>query len=309
MSISEVPGGKPMGIKNIGIIANIYKDQAIETARVLKGWIEERGLNVYLEKDIAERLASGQEQGRLPGYDMDSLAERCDMIVVFGGDGTLLMAARYLRKYEVPLLGVNLGGFGYLTVVNLSEMCSDIEKIIQGDYRIEKRMMLDIFIFRGGKPIEEHSVLNDAVVSRGNLRRLVEIETRVDDQYLTTYKADGLIISTPTGSTAYSLSAGGPIIFPQLDSMILNPICSHPLTTRPVILPGWSVVSLFARMRERGATLTLDGQVSLTLEQGDRIGIKRSVYRASLIDSPHRDYLEILRTKLGWGGLPGAVPS
>ncbi len=296
-----------MAIKNIGIIANIYKEKAIETARVLKGWAEGRGLGVYLEKDIAEKLAS--EKGGAEGCDMDRLAECSDMIVVFGGDGTLLMAARCLKKYEVPLLGVNLGGFGYLTVVNLSEMCSDIEKIIQGDYRIEKRMMLDVAVLRGGKPVAEHTVLNDAVVSRGNLRRLVEIETRVNDQYLTTYKADGLIISTPTGSTAYSLSAGGPIIFPQVDSMILNPICPHTLTNRPVILPGWSVVGLFARMREGGANLTLDGQISLTLEKDDSIEIKRSVYRAALIDSPHRDYLEILRTKLGWGGLPGAAKS
>ena len=186
-----------MSIRNIGILANIHKEKATEYARILKGWIEERGLGVYLETDVAERM------GESGGRSLEQLAKVVDMLVVFGGDGTLLLAARSLRKFNVPLLGINLGGFGFLTVVNLKEMLSDIEKIIEGDYRIEKRMMLDITVNRKGEQLSEHTVLNDAVISRGNLRRLVELETSVDDRYLTTYKADGLIISTPTGSTAY----------------------------------------------------------------------------------------------------------
>lgn len=284
-----------MSIRRIGIVANIHKKRAAEYARILKAWIEERGLAVYLEKDTAVTL------GIPEGFSMERLAELSDMIVAFGGDGTLLRAARDLRRHDVPLLGVNLGGFGYLTVVNLQEMCSDMEKILQGDYRIEKRMMLDVCITRGGRRISEFTVLNDAVISRGNSRRMIKMETRVDQAYLTTYRADGLIISTPTGSTAYSLAAGGPIILPQLESIILNPICPHTLTNRPVILPHGSVVSVTAQIREGEATLTLDGQVVLTLDPDDVIEVKRSKYITALIDSPNRNHYEILRTKLGWG--------
>lgn len=285
-----------MSIRRIGIVANIHKTRAAEYALILKTWIEERGSAVYLEKDTAEAL------GVPEGFAMERLAELSDMIVAFGGDGTLLRAARDLRGHDVPLLGVNLGGFGYLTVVNLQEMCSDMEKILRGDYRIEKRMMLDVCVTRGGRQIREFTVLNDAVISRGNSRRMIKMETRVDQAYLTTYRADGLIISTPTGSTAYSLAAGGPIVLPQLDSIILNPICPHTLTNRPVILPGGSVVSVTAQIREGEPTLTLDGQVVLALDPEDVVEVKRSGYVTTLIDSPNRSHYEILRTKLGWGG-------
>jgi NAD+ kinase len=289
-----------MSITKIGIIANIQKEKAAEYARFLKEWLEDRGLQVFLEKDIASRLGVDK------GCSMDELAGYSEMIVVFGGDGTLLLAARCLKAHNVPLLGVNLGGFGYLTVVSRNEMCSDIEKILQGDYRIEQRMMLDVTVTTKEGEVNEHTVLNDAVITRGNIRRLVEIETHVDKKYLTTYKADGLIISTPTGSTAYSLSAGGPIIFPQLDSIILSPICPHTLTNRPVILPGGAMVTISAYMREGWATLTLDGQILISLRPDDIVEVKRSKYLTTLIDSPHRDYMEILRTKLGWGGAANA---
>jgi NAD+ kinase len=285
-----------VSIKTIGIIANIYKEKSAQYARLLKNWIEERGLDVYLDEEIAAEL------GESGGCGTDRLAELSDVIVVFGGDGTLLQAARNLRAYEVPLLGVNLGGFGYLTSVNLQEMCSDMEKILQGDYRIEQRMMLDVGVIRNGRQLSEHTVLNDAVISRGNSRRMINMETRVDRAYLTTYRADGLIISTPTGSTAYSLAAGGPIMFPQLESIILNPICPHTLTNRPVILPGASVVFISTKVREGEAMLTLDGQVLLSLGPDDVVEVKRSKYTTALIDSPRRNYFEILRTKLGWGG-------
>ena len=287
-----------MPIRTIGIVANIRKEKAVEYANILKAWIEGRGLSVYFDQNTAIKL------GAANGYSMEQLAEAADMIVVFGGDGTFLHAARSFRKYDVPLLGINLGGFGYLTVVNLSEMYSDLEKILEGDYRIEKRMMLDVTVMKNGTELSEYTVLNDAVITRDNLRRLVDVEAHVDDRYLTTYRADGLIISTPTGSTAYSLSAGGPIIFPELDSIILNPICPHTLTNRPVILPGNSIVTLSAVARDSEATLTLDGQVSLFIDSAMIVEIKRSKYVTTLIDSPHRDYLEILRTKLGWGGAP-----
>jgi NAD+ kinase len=284
-------------IRKIGIIANVYKEKSVEYARELRDWLRQRGLEVVFEKGVADKT------GETGIYTKETLAAMVDMVVVFGGDGTLLMAARSLREFSVPILGVNLGGFGFLTVVNLQEMFSDLEMILQGNCRIEKRMMLDASVSRDDRLIAEYTVLNDAVISRGSLCRLLDMETLVDDQYMTTYKADGLIVSTPTGSTAYSLSAGGPIVMPQLDSIIVNPICPHTLTNRPVILPQDATVKISSWTREGYATLTLDGQISCQLEPTDLVTVRKSRYYTNLIMSPHRDYLEILRTKLGWGGL------
>jgi NAD+ kinase len=227
-----------------------------------------------------------------------------DLIVVFGGDGTILRTARLVRDRDVPIVGINLGVFGYLTEVNLDEMYSAMEVILAGDFHVEKRMMLDVEIQGGEEPHREGTVLNDVVINRKNLSRIVELETMVDGRYLTTFKADGLIVATPTGSTAYSMAAGGPIVFPEMNSIIINPICPHTLTNRPVILPGNAVIRVMLTTMEHGATVTLDGQVSFTVRYGESITIRKSRYITRLVSSPHRDYLEILRTKLGWGGSP-----
>jgi NAD+ kinase len=285
-------------IKSIGIIANVEKEKAVEYTAQLKGWAIRRGLEVYLEAKIAAKM------GEKERYERHELAARVDMAIVFGGDGTLLMAARSLREYDVPILGVNLGGFGYLTVVNLNEMYTALETILAGECRVEKRMMLDASVARNGKEVSENTVLNDVVINQGTLSRLADLETFVDGGYLTTYRADGLIVSTPTGSTAYSLSAGGPIVFPQLDSIIVNPICPHTLTNRPVILPDTATIKITSWVETEGATLTYDGQVFFVMEKGDVVTVKKSKYCTKLIVSPHRDYMEILRSKLGWGGRP-----
>ena len=290
-----------MNIKKIGIIANVEKEKAAEYASRLKEWILDKGLEVFLEKEIAGKL------GESTGLEGKKLASLVDLIVVFGGDGTLLRAARLVREFDVPILGINLGTFGFLTEVNLNEMVSALEIIFNGDYQSEKRMMLDVAIIRNQECINEGTVLNDVVINRGNLSRIIELKTLVDNRYLTTLNADGLIISTPTGSTAYSLSAGGPIVFPGLSSIIVTPICPHTLTNRPVILPEDVTIKVVLWTKEKGATLTLDGQVSFTLKSCDTIIIKKSGYFTNLIVSPHRGYLEILRTKLGWGGLPSGA--
>ncbi|HOD34697.1 MAG TPA: NAD(+)/NADH kinase [Syntrophales bacterium] len=287
-----------MEIRRIGIIANIRKEKAPELIIRLKEWAKGRGVEVVLEREIAKRMA---EPG---GVDREDIGSRVDMIVAFGGDGTLLMAARSVRKFNVPILGINLGAFGYLTVFNLNEMIDALEMIYRGDYRTEKRMMLDVEVHSGDRTIEDGSVLNDVVINRGNLSRMVDLEVIVDDRYLTTYKADGLIVSTPTGSTAYSLSAGGPIVFPMLHSIIINPICPHTLTNRPVMLPENAGIRVVLWSKGMGATATLDGQLSYDLRSGDSIVIRKSKYVTNLVTSPRRDYLQILRSKLGWGGSP-----
>jgi NAD+ kinase len=285
-----------MVIKNVGIIANIAKEKSPEHTAALREWMLKRGLEVYLEEGIAAKI------GCLPGVEKRKLWTLVDLIVVFGGDGTILRTARLVRERDVPIVGINLGGFGYLTEVNLSEMYSAMELILAGDFQVEKRMMLDVEIQEGEEPFREGTVLNDVVISRGNLSRIVELETTVDGRYMTTFKADGLIIATPTGSTAYSLAAGGPIIFPELNSILINPICPHTLTNRPVILPESAIIRVTLCTPEQGATVTLDGQVSFTVKYGDSVTIRKSRYITTLVSSPHRGYLEILRTKLGWGG-------
>ena len=183
-------------------------------------------------------------------------------------------------------------------------MFSALEQIIKGDFQTEKRMMLDITIHLGEETIRQESILNDVVITRGNLSRILDLETTINGGYLTTFRADGIIVSTPTGSTAYSLSAGGPIVFPEEDSFIINPICAHTLTNRPIVIPDSAQIKVILWSKEEGATLTLDGQVSYTMRSGDSMIIKKSRYVTNLVSSPHRDYMEILRTKLGWGGSP-----
>lgn len=281
-----------MNIKRVGIVANSDKEKAAEYSLRLGKWLSDRGLDVFFEEEIAGKL-------NVPGVSRNDLASAVDMIVVFGGDGTLLMAAHIVMGSDVPVLGINLGEFGFMTVVNLNEMLGTMEMILKGECGISRRMMLSVSV-EGA----EYPVLNDVVINRGNLSRMVNLETFVDGKYLSTFKADGLIVSTPTGSTAYSLSSGGPIILPELDSIIINPICPHTLTKRPIVLPPDSVIEVIVWTKKGEAFVTLDGQDLFVLKSGDRVGIRKSKNHINLVESPHRDYLEILRTKLGWGELP-----
>jgi NAD+ kinase len=290
-----------MSIKKIGIIANIAKESSFDDVLRFAKWLLKQGIESYFEEEIARKISGNM------GIDINNLASQADLLVVFGGDGTILRTARAVKEFHVPIVGINLGGFGYLTEINLNEMYTAFDFILSGDYQTETRMMLDVELNHDNGTSIEGTVLNDVVINRGNLSRIVQLETMVDDRYLTTFKADGLIVSTPTGSTAYSLSAGGPIVFPQQDSIIMNPICPHTLTNRPLILPEGSKIKIVLWTKEHGATITLDGQVSFTLVSGEAMTIKKSKHATTLVSSPHRDYLEILRTKLGWGMLPAAA--
>jgi NAD+ kinase len=289
-----------MEIKRIGIIGNANKSHVVENIERLSDWAKEKNLEVLLEKEVAVKLGA-------KGYHGDEIGNRVDLAVTMGGDGTLLQAARLMRKCAVPILGVNMGTFGYLTVINLNEMFDALEGVLAGDYQTEERMMLDVTVQDDRGESFECSVLNDVVINRGNYSRMVDLETIVDGRYLTTYRADGLIISTPTGSTAYSLSAGGPIVFPVSNTIILNPICPHTLTNRPVILPETAVLKVMLWTREAGAIMSCDGQVTYNLKPGDAISVSKSDCVTNLIVSSRRDYLQILRSKLGWGGSPTAT--
>jgi NAD+ kinase len=289
---------KMMKIKKIGIVANIEKEKIADHVKSLKEWLEGKGVEVFLEMEISRKVANSV------GFKWKELAKKSEMIVALGGDGTMLRTAHYLAGHRVPVLGINLGSFGYLTEVNLNEIHSTLELIISGKFVTEKRMMLDVSIKHSKTVTNAGSVLNDVVINRGDLSRMNELEMEVNGRYLTTYKGDGLIVSTPTGSTAYSLSAGGPIVFPGNDLIIVNPICPHTLTNRPIIFSEDSNLKITLWSKDKGAMLTLDGQEAYKIKSGDVVTIKKSRHATTLVLSPYRSYGEILRSKLGWGDLP-----
>jgi NAD+ kinase len=225
-----------------------------------------------------------------------------------GGDGTLLSVARHYVSLDVPILGVNVGGLGFLTEISLNELYPSMEQVLAGKYQVEERMLLISRLYRQGGVFWEKHFLNDAVINKGALARIVELTTWIEGEYLTTYRADGLIVSTPTGSTAYTLSAGGPIVYPTLRHIILIPICPFTLSNRPIILPDTVTVAVTFEEKVQDAYLTIDGQEGQALQQEDRVEMSVAPHNLKLILSPHRSYFEILRTKLGWGE-PGSHAS
>jgi NAD+ kinase len=223
------------------------------------------------------------------------------MIIVLGGDGTLLSVARLVGDQEVPILGVNLGGLGFLTEITLEELYRVMEKVVQGDFITNERVVLNVSVIRRGEKMAEFFVLNDAVINKGALARIIDLETTINQDYVTTFKSDGLIISTPTGSTAYNLSAGGPIVYPSLHCIIITPICPHTLTNRPIVIPDDVEIRATLKAKQQEVILTLDGQQGFTLEFEDVVEVKKAEGRILLIKSPYRHYFEVLREKLKWG--------
>lgn len=288
---SEAPLRPP---RAIGICLKRAQPQAAGVVRGLEKWLAERGLTVRLDEEAAEWV------GR-PGECRETLTAAVDLVVVLGGDGTLLSVSRAAGCRPVPVLGVNLGTLGFLTEIALDELFAVMERVLSGDVRIEARMRLDVRAFRGADSLGRFLALNDAVISGATLARMIDLEVRAGGVPVTTVHADGLILATPTGSTAYSLSAGGPILLPEVAAMILTPICPHTLTQRPLVLPDSSEVEIVVRSRGEGVQLTADGQEGLGLREGDRVLVSRSDHPLLLVCSPVRSRFEILREKLRWG--------
>lgn len=261
---------------------------AQQAGEALQHWLSVRGVRTSLL--INE-----------PEPDFPPLPPETEVIVVFGGDGTLLSAARHYGQQGTPILGVNVGGLGFLTAIGLEKLYPILERVIQRDFVVEERMQLLGTLIRQGEKVCEQSVLNDVVINKGALARIVEFKTYIDSEYLTTYRADGLIVSTPTGSTAYTLGAGGPIVFPTLENIILIPICPFTLTNRPLILPDNFVITVVLDDRSRDVYLTFDGQLGVALQPKDVVEIRKCPQSIRLIKSPYKSYFEILRTKLRWG--------
>jgi len=282
-------------MKNIAIFAKVHDPRCQGVAEELIKWLEGRGLTPLVEAHLARHLScrDGSERTEIP--------DLADLVVVLGGDGTLISVARLVGDRQVPILGVNLGSLGFLTEITLDELYPALESCLSGDYRVSERMMLRVAIARDGGVIQTHQVLNDMVINKGALARIVDLETTVNGSYLTTFKADGLIITTPTGSTGYSLSANGPIIHPDLDCLAITPICPHTLTNRPIVVASDALITVRLQSQNEDVFLTLDGQVGFELKYGDSISIERATHRTRLVVSRSKDYFEVLRTKLKWG--------
>ncbi len=282
-------------MKKIGIIAKDIP-AALKAAKKLTVWLESRGKKVFIDRETAASI-------KQKGYDRAELPALVEMLIVLGGDGTLLSAARHVADAHtnVPIFGVNLGSLGFMAEVSLDELYDNLEKAIAGKLETEDRMMLSTSVIRDGKHIARYRVLNDAVINKGALARMMELRITVSDGHLTTLRADGLIVATPTGSTAYSLSAGGPIIHPTIHCFVVTPICPHTLSNRPIALPDTVVVTVCLTSQSEDVSLTLDGQIGFPLMPHDVVEIKRSRFKMRLIKHPTKSYYEILRSKLKWG--------
>ena len=283
-------------LKQIGIVTKTTSPHADEVMEQLVPWLVDRGISVRVQEEY-EQLANSS----VTVVDRDLIPDGVDMVLVLGGDGTLLSVARLLEKCDTPILGINLGSLGFLTELGLEELYTSLEKVLGGQYKIEKRVRLEARLDRGGEIIGRYQVLNDVVINKGALARIIDLKAFVDDCEVTIYKADGLIVSTPTGSTAYSLAAGGPIIEPTLDVILVAPICPHTLTNRPLVVPGGSEVVLHLLSDSGKVYLTLDGQEGTKLMQGDKVFVRASDQRVNLVRTGTKNFYGVLATKLHWG--------
>ena len=288
-------------MNRIGIIAKRNKPEAANIIHHLVDWFRPKKIEVYIEDEMADLLGPHALEPNVKTIEREAFPSHAEMILVLGGDGTLLSVARLVGDHKVPILGVNLGGLGFLTEITLEELYRVLERVIQGDFTTDERVVLSASVIRKGKGVAEFPVLNDAVINKGALARIIDMETTINGEYVTTFKSDGLIISTPTGSTAYNLSAGGPIVYPSLHCIILTPICPHTLTNRPIVVPDEVEIRATLKTRQQEVMLTLDGQQGFPLEVEDVVEVKKAAVGILLIKSPYRHYFEVLREKLRWG--------
>ncbi len=282
-------------MEQIAIFAKVHDPRCQGVATELISWLEQRGFRPLVEAHLARHIGSEL------GVSEQEMRELAALVVVLGGDGTLISVARLFSGRQVPIVGVNLGSLGFLTEITVEGLYPVLEQCLAGNHNVTERMMLDVTVTRGETEIARCEVLNDAVINKGAIARIIELEARVNENFLTTYKADGLIISTPTGATGYSLSAGGPIVQPLMHCVLITPICPHTLTNRPIVISDESIIRLVVKSSfDEMVYLTLDGQVGVELQEGDCIEVRRAETTTVLVTSPEKDYFAILRTKLKW---------
>ena len=280
-------------MKKVGIICKAGRPEPPEILKDFLPWLRQRGVEFFLDAETAGVMG-------VKGFPRPEIPMLCEMVVVLGGDGTMLSVARLVSEKAIPILGVNLGGLGFITEIYREELYEAMESALGGQCPIEERMMLGATVQRHGEAIARYTVLNDVVMNKGALARIIDLETYINKSYVALFKSDGLIVSTPTGSTAYSLSAGGPILYPTLDCIVLTPICSHTLTNRPIVLPDDALIEITLKSKTEDVFITLDGQVGFSLREGDVVQVGRSPYKTRLLMPCERDYFQVLRTKLKW---------
>ena len=282
-------------VKKVGIVVKPNNPEAFATACELSDWLRTHDIEQVGEPCIWSENASTDDSER------NDIAEHADLIVVLGGDGTMISTARMVGDHEVLVLGINYGSLGYLTDFRIEEMTQSIEAILRGEYDIDPRVMLSAEHWRGEEMLAKGRVLNDVVINKAALARIIEIEVSLNQLFVNSFRADGLIVSTPTGSTAYNLSAGGPIIYPSMNAVVLTPICPFTLTNRPIVIPDTAMVELKLLNENECVVLTLDGQIGHTLHSGDCVRIRKSRTSFNLVQPPNRNYFDVLRNKLKWG--------
>ncbi len=289
-------------IRTVGIATALYKPEVRESAILLCRALVAAGVRVLLNRSLGE-LPGVLPEGSVELVGPAELAQT-DLVISLGGDGTLLAVACHAGPRGTPLLGVDLGSFGFLAAESFDVLLSRLDRVLAGDYATEARLMVAAQVVRGQHLVSEHYGLNEAVIAKTDVRRLVRLYTRVNGEHIATYPADGLIISTPTGSTAYTLSAGGPIVSPAVETLVIVPICPHTLYSRPLVVEPTAVIDVNATSRGEpalGVTLTLDGQEAIELDPGDSVVVRRAAFDARLVHVSSGGFYERLRTRLNWG--------
>jgi NAD+ kinase len=281
-------------IRTVGLISKPGSQAAGDVLPGLIEWLAGRRITVRCDEQSAFYMG-------VAGIPRQQVPEGCDLMIVLGGDGTLLSAARAIGKREIPLFPVNLGGLGFLTAIAIDELYPELERAFRGEHRVARRKLLNAEVVRGGETVASFEALNDAVLTKSSIARMIDLDAFVDEQFVCAYKADGLIICSPTGSTAYSLSAGGPIIFPSVPAICITPICPHMLTNRPVLVPETSLIRVISRGPDESVYLTIDGQVGTPIKEGDTLLCRSSAYALLLIRPPRMMFFDVLRQKLKWG--------
>lgn len=287
-------------IKCVGVVVKPNHREAWQTACELSAWLEKRGIDLIGKPSEKLEPFDASKCG-IKTVETEKFKREADLIVVLGGDGTMISTARLTGEREVLVLGINYGSLGYLTEFRIEEMFDALEAILEGKYEIDSRVMLDVEHLRDGATLEQGRVLNDVVINKAALARIIEIDVELDDLYVNSFRADGLIVATPTGSTAYNLSAGGPIVYPSMNAVVLTPICPFTLTNRPIVVPDTARINLHLKNENEGVVITLDGQIGYQMKRGDTVSIRKSRTNFNLVQPPNRNYFDVLRNKLKWG--------
>lgn len=288
-------------IRRVGVVVKPHQHEAVKTICDLVEWLDARGITLVGDPSIERERIEHETGCAIEIKEREELAEHVDLLLVLGGDGTMISTARLIGDKEVPVLGINYGSLGYLAEFRIEEMFPALESILEGNYRLDNRVMLAVEHFRGEERLMHSRVLNDVVINKSALARIIEIEAFFNGMFVNSFRADGLIVSTPTGSTAYNLSAGGPVIYPSMNAIVVTPICPFTLSNRPIVVPDRAQIELRLKTEKEEVALTLDGQVGFALQVDDRVLIHKSQTTFNLVQPMSRNYFDVLRDKLKWG--------